>query len=189
MSHPSEKMDRVALRTPRLLLRPFILADAPPIQRMVDDFEVATGTLNIPHPFPEGEAERWVSSRPEKWEQGTRSFAIVRGSDDVLVGAISLTIEARHNHGEVGYWIGREHWGQGYMTEALRAVLRYGFEREGLARIFATHFSRNPASGRVMEKVGMAHEGTLRQHYRRWGRYEDVELYGALQQEWLDAHA
>jgi ribosomal-protein-alanine N-acetyltransferase len=59
-------------------------------------------------------------------------------------------------------------------------VLRYGFEEIGLNRIYAMHLSRNPASGRVMEKVGMLHEGCRRQHFQKWGIFEDVEFYGII---------
>ncbi len=176
--------DSLPLQTPRLLLRPFALPDAPEIERMLGEFEVARGTLNIPHPYPPGDAARWIETRPQQWKEGIHSLAIVRRADDTLLGSVTLTVQARHDHAEVGYWIGREHWNEGYMSEALRAMLRYGFDTLGLHRVYATYFTRNPASGRVMQKVGMRHEGTLRDHYRRWEVYESVEFYGVLRSEW-----
>ena len=65
--------------------------------------------------------------------------------------------------------------------------MRYGFEELGLNRIFATHFPRNAASGRVLEKVGMSVEGTLRQHWKKWGVFEDVIMYSILREEYEDA--
>jgi RimJ/RimL family protein N-acetyltransferase len=74
--------------------------------------------------------------------------------------------------------------GTGFATEAGAALLRYGFETLGLNRIFAHHMRRNPASGRVMQKLRMRYEGSLRQHFRRNDRFEDLECYGILKQEY-----
>jgi RimJ/RimL family protein N-acetyltransferase len=81
-----------------------------------------------------------------------------------------------------------EFWGRGYCTEAAEAMVRFGFERMDLNRIFAWHLTRNPASGRVMRKLGMTREGCMRQHAERWGRPEDMEFYGLLRQEWAAKH-
>jgi [ribosomal protein S5]-alanine N-acetyltransferase len=78
----------------------------------------------------------------------------------------------------------RKHWGRGYATEAAAEVIRYGFEECGLQRIFAGCFLRNPASGRVLEKVGMQREGTLRRHQMKWGEPLDIAFYGLLREEW-----
>ncbi len=85
---------------------------------------------------------------------------------------------------ELGYWIGRFYWGQGYCTEAARQVLRYGFEDLKLNKICARHMQTNPASGRVMQKIGMRQEGCLRQHYNRWGEVVDYPIYGILHAEY-----
>jgi RimJ/RimL family protein N-acetyltransferase len=97
-----------------------------------------------------------------------------------LVGAISLRIELPQRRAELGYWVGVPYWGRGFATEAARAMIEFGFRRLSLHRIYAHHFVRNPASGRVMEKAGMQHEGTLRGHFFRWGAPEDVAVWGIL---------
>ena len=89
-------------------------------------------------------------------------------------------IEPEHRQAELGFWIGRDWWGQGYAREAARAVLRFGFETLELNRISAHHLVRNPASGRVLLAIGMQREGVLRQRVRKWGKYEDVVLYAVL---------
>jgi ribosomal-protein-alanine N-acetyltransferase len=66
-------------------------------------------------------------------------------------------------------------------------VLKYAFDELKLNRVHARHFKRNPASGRVMQKVGMKHEGCLRQHFKKWGNYEDSEMYGILRKEFDDS--
>ncbi|HKB78454.1 MAG TPA: GNAT family protein, partial [Thermoanaerobaculia bacterium] len=80
---------------------------------------------------------------------------------------------------------GVPYWGLGYATEAAGAVVRFGFESLSLNRIFACHFVRNPASGRVLRKLGMQHEGTMRQHVRKWDEYVDLEYYAILHQDYI----
>ena len=101
-----------------------------------------------------------------------------------MCGGIGLRLAPDHQHAELGYWIGVPYWGQGYATEASRELLRYGFEDLGLHRIFASHFKHNPASGRILVKLGMRYEGCQREHLRKWDRFVDSELYGILRQEW-----
>ena len=84
---------------------------------------------------------------------------------------------------ELGYWIGVPYWGRGYATEAAREVVKYGFEKVQLNRIFAAHFKHNPASGKVLQKIGMKYEGCMRQNILKWGDFIDVEVYSILRQE------
>lgn len=174
------------LVTERLVLCAFDLADAPTVERLAGAREVADATLNVPHPYPPGAAVEWISTHPADWEQGERlTLAIrLRESPEDLIGATSLSISATHRHGELGYWIGATFWGMGYATEAARVFIAYAFTELGLHRIQARHFQRNPASGRVMQKLGMQLEGVHRDAYLRWGRFEDTALYGVLAPEW-----
>ncbi len=173
------------LTTERLLLRPFALADAPIVQQLAGDEAIASTTGTIPHPYEDGMAEEWIGTHPKAFEEGEGVvFAITLREDKTLIGAIGLTIEGDHERAGMGYWIGKPYWGNGYCTEAARAVLNYGFAELGLNRIYATHFSRNPASGRVMEKIGMACEGCHRQHFKKWGAFEDLKVYAILKAEY-----
>lgn len=172
------------LTTDRLILRPFAPADAADVQRMAGSKQVASTTMNIPHPYEDGVAEKWIAGHAVAFAADkSLTLAISLTGDGRLVGAISLGINRRHRRAELGYWIGPEFWSNGYCTEAARAVLAYGFERLDLHRIVAHHLTRNPASGRVMNKIGMTHEGSLRQHVDKWGVFEDLESYGLLRDE------
>jgi RimJ/RimL family protein N-acetyltransferase len=178
---------RSTLDTARFLLRPFTLADADDVTRIVSDRELAATTLNIPHPYEAGMAAAWIATHADGLHrQSPVVFAVTRRDGDELVGAIGLSLEPAHHRAELGYWVARAAWGQGVCTEAARAVLQYGFGVLGLERIFAHHFAGNPASGRVMQKLGMRHEGTLRGHIVKWGRREDVECYGILREEFSE---
>jgi RimJ/RimL family protein N-acetyltransferase len=167
----------------RLLMRPFTLKDAPDVQRLAGDRAIAYTTQNVPHPYEDGMAETWIGSHRERFEKGQFVTFAVALRDDTLIGAISLHLNQDNERAELGYWIGKPYWGQGYCTEAARAVLQYGFEMLGLNRIHARHLARNPASGRVMQKIGMRHEGSLRKHAKKWGVFEDIEVYGILRDE------
>lgn len=178
------------LRTTRLVLRAFEPADAADIQRLAGDVAIARTTLSIPHPYEVGMAEGWIEHQRQQCEAGALvSFAITQHEGGTLVGAVSLVLDGDHRHAELGYWIGRPFWGQGYATEAARAALSYGFGTLELHRIHAAHLANNPASGRVMEKLGMQHEGVLRQHFHKWNHFHDSIQYGILRAEFEATHA
>jgi RimJ/RimL family protein N-acetyltransferase len=180
--------EQPTLSTARLILRPFTLEDAPVVQRLAGAHEVADTTLNIPHPYREGVAEAWILTHKQLFRVGVlATFALVLAASDELIGAIGLRIEAVHSRAELGYWIGVSHWGKGYCTEAARAVVAYGFDVLGLMRVHASHLTRNPASGRVMQKLGMRHEGKLRKHVRKSDVLEDLEIYAILRHEFSGA--
>ena len=171
------------LATERLVLRPFMLADAPAVQRLAGAREVALNTLLIPYPYPDGAAEAWIS-KPR--DPNSINFAITLRESGEVIGAMGLVVSRENDRAEIGYWIAVEQWNRGYATEAARAVTRYGFEELNLNRIFALHFTRNAASGRVLQKLGMRHEGSLREHLVKWGERIDVELYGILRADWRE---
>ncbi len=173
------------LDTERLTLRPFIPYDAFDVERLAGAREVADTTLNIPHPYPHGGAAEWIRLHGPAWEDGTSAtFAIVGKKTGALVGAISLIIKREHRRAELGYWIALDCWNRGYATEASRRVIDFGFEILGLHRIEARHFLRNPASGRVMEKLGMQKEGQERDWAIKWDRFETLAVYSILESEW-----
>ena len=174
------------LETQRLILRPFHLSDAPDVQRLAGAPEIAATTLNVPHPYEDGMAEAWIESHAENFAARSQvTFAIVWRESDELCGCIGLGINQRHNRAELGYWIGVPFWGQEICTEAAHEIVRYAFADLNFHRVHATHMTSNPASGRVMQKIGMKHEGQLREHHQKDGRFVDTEHYGILKNEWI----
>lgn len=173
------------LATERLILRPFRISDAPDVQRLAGHPAIAAMTLNIPHPYPDGAAEQWIATHAETWENGQGiTLAITVRDSGHLVGAISImSIRRDHQRGEIGYWIGKPHWNQGYATEATRALIQFGFQQLDLNRIQAMHLPQNPASARVMEKAGMHYEGTLRQYVKKGHEYQDLCMRSILRQD------
>ena len=186
MSGPSQPQ----LRTARLVLRPFVREDAPAVQHLAGAREIADTTLNVPHPYSDGLAEEWIDSHAPAFAAGCRvACAVTDQSSGALLGAVSLGIHPSHARGELGYWIGVPFWGAGYATEASRALVEYGFTHLELNRIEARHLVRNPASGRVIQKLGLSYEGTLRQSVRKWGRFEDLAMYSLLAADVVRPHA
>lgn len=171
------------IRTQRLLLRPFAQSDAATVEELLDDKEIASNCRRIDYPYPEGGGAAWIATHgPARRTGDGYAFAIVRSDQDEnpLIGAIGLEVNKENHNAELGYWIGREFWNQGYCTEAAIAVIEFGFETLGLRRICSEHMARNPASGKVMEKAGLTREGLRRKHVRKWGAFEDVVVYGIL---------
>lgn len=176
---------QVELRTGRLLLRPFTLSDVNDVQRLAGEYDIAS-TTNIPHPYPDGLSEEWIRSHRRGFAEGKAfNFAIVRYDDNVLIGSIALlNLKLGDLQAELGCWIGKPFWGCGYATEATREVMSYGFKMLGMNRIQAYHMTRNPASGRIFEKLGMTKEGVLRQAIRKFDVFEDLAVYGLLRTEY-----
>lgn len=188
-AHPDEATapfgPQPTLTGPRIVLRPFVLTDALDVQRLAGERAIADTTMNVPHPYPDGAAERWIATSHALFAHGEEARFAVTTREDGLVGAVGLRIAPAHRHAELGYWIGRPFWGRGYATEASHLIVQYGFERRGLHRIVARHLTRNPASGRIMVKLGMQHEGREREHVLKWDRFEDLEYYGLLRREYV----
>lgn len=169
------------LETARLNLRPYSMDDIAQLVPLIGAREVAATTLRIPHPYTEKDAREFIAASPTNSEN---PFAITLREDGRLIGGIGLRFAPQHRHAELGYWLGVPHWGKGYATEAAFEILRYGFEDLHLHRIFASHFKNNPASGRVLRKLGMRYEGCQREHVQKRDQFIDSELYGMLQRDW-----
>jgi ribosomal-protein-alanine N-acetyltransferase len=182
--------EQPTLATERLTLRPFIADDAFDVERFAGMREIADTTLNIPHPYPHGGAAEWIKAHGPAWNEGSSAtFAIAAKDTGALVGAISLMIKPEHRRAELGYWIALKCWNRGYATEASQRLIDFGFEVLGLHRIEARHFLRNPASGRVMKKLGMTPEGVERDWAIKWDRFETLAVYSILEPEWKAARA
>ncbi|HET9741516.1 MAG TPA: GNAT family protein [Terriglobales bacterium] len=184
MSTASVPTSEIVLRTKRLLLRPFRREDFPQFIPLIGAREVAATTLRIPHPYTEADAEAFLNYVEDSRQSGSAVRFILFEENGSLCGGMGLHISRDHNHAEIGYWIGVPFWGKGYATEGATAVVEYGFEQLKLNRIFAGHYSNNPASGSILRKLGMKYEGTNREHIRKWGEYLDVEMYAILASEW-----
>ena len=175
------------LMTKRLKLRGFSHGDIADVVRLAGDIEIARMTLLVPHPYETRDAEVWISSHEAAFNEGKSAEFAITLHDGTLIGAIAIVFSKQHERAEIGYWIGVPFWGKGYATEAASEIVRYGFEDRGQARLTAHHFAHNPASGRVIEKIGMKREGLFPKHVKKWGEFVDCVMYGMLREDWRTA--
>ena len=143
------------MKTKRLTLRPLEDRDAPRIVALAGDWAVASMTARIPYPYDETHSHQWIS--------GLDDGEFVRGIefDGELIGAVGYFHDA-DGVAEIGYWIGQPWWGRGFATEAASMLVRYCFTNGGMSRIVCCHFADNPASQRVIEKLGFTTTGTCK---------------------------
>ncbi len=150
------------IRSERLFLRPGWPEDWEELLAGIGDEAVVRNLAKAPWPYTADDA-RWFSSQPQD-PRCPHFFVTVPTSREParIIGGVGLAL----NDGEIelGYWIARDSWGRGYATEAARAVLRLA-RTLGHSRISAGHFADNPASGKVLRKVGFAPTGELRPRY------------------------
>jgi RimJ/RimL family protein N-acetyltransferase len=179
-------IEQAVLETLRLSLRPLELSDALDIQNAANKREIADTMISLPHPYPEGEAERYISRKQKERDAGSSvTFLIEKKAEKVFCGLIEMRdIDHEHSQGELSFWLAINEWGQGYMSEVIPVIVRYGFEVLRLNRLYAYHMLRNPTTGRVLEKNGFKQEGLLRQRVQKWDQFEDVLLLAILRQDW-----
>jgi RimJ/RimL family protein N-acetyltransferase len=178
------RRDQPELTAGGLRLRAFADSDAGRIRQLAGDPRVAATTLNIPHPYPEHAAERFIADMNAGWWTGRNAVFAVLHPDDALIGCCGLTIDPEHRRAELGYWIGPDWWNRGHATAAARTLVAFAFAHLGMTRVFAYHFTENPASGRVLAKVGLRCEGVLRGHVCHWsGVQHDIAYYGILRSD------
>ncbi|HEY1605767.1 MAG TPA: GNAT family N-acetyltransferase [Allosphingosinicella sp.] len=146
-------------RTERLLLRPGWVEDAPALHAAIADEAIVRNLAHAPWPYSRLDAETYLMRERRPREASTLIF-LRSGEAPQLVGAIGF---GRTPNGELelGYWIARAHWGRGYATEAGRAVIAHARESLRIPRLIAGHFIDNPASGRVLTKLGFRPLGRI----------------------------
>lgn len=145
------KEDFAALRIGAgpLTLRPPVLADADRLTDLIGDYEVTKWLSQVPWPYRRDHALKWLAQCAEP---GGRSLALAIDAGEGLVGAISLA--GLDDEPELGYWLGREYWGKGYMTLAFTAFLAYAFDTLEVPSVRSTVFEHNLASLRLQERAG-----------------------------------
>jgi ribosomal-protein-alanine N-acetyltransferase len=170
------------LETERLILRPVSLADAE------DMFEYASDEETVVFVFPQHQTLKETRENIANYflTEPLGKYGIELKETGKLIGTIDLRVSEQNSTAEIGYTLNKHFWGQGLMPEAGREILRVGFEKLRLIRIFANHDIKNPQSGRVMEKLGMKIEGQIT-NARMWkGQAVTDILRGITIEEWQE---
>lgn len=147
--------DAPILHTERLLLRKPGADDIGSIIAIAGDWEVARRLARVPHPYTEEDARYFLNVIVP----GETVWAITLRSSGAVVGMVGLTPSGEAGIAELGYYVDQGHWGRGIATEAAGSVVAYGFEGLKLQVITSGHFLDNPASGRVLVKLGFIESG------------------------------
>lgn len=142
--------NRGELVTPRLHLRCPVEADASAIIAIAGDWDVARRLGRIPHPYTQADFRFFI----ERVVQSEPTWAIVVKESAELVGVIGLVPHGESRSAELGYYVGQPYWGQGLATEAAEAIVRMALEVNGYAKLTSAYHADNPASGRVLAKLG-----------------------------------
>ena len=181
-----QHLGTVTIETHRLVLRPFRAEDAPAMFRNWAGDPGVTEYLTWP-PYP---SEAAVAEKMAEWTADVPNPKVYRWAIELKslgepIGSISAIPEEKTESAELGWCIGKPWWGQGVMPEAGAAVIAFLFERVGMNRIAAKYDTRNPKSGRVMQKLGMTLEGVLRQDGRSNAGIGDVAVCSVLRDEFF----
>ncbi len=166
-------------------LRKVTKADAQSIYEYARDREISRYTF-IPHPYKREDALHFIKFTHQQMKKGKEyHLGVELKATDQIIGMIGIMqISRKHRRAEVGYWLGKSYWGKGYAAEALRLMLRFGFEQLKLIRITAGVMHPNLTSARMLEKAGFTFEGRLRKNFMQHGRWLDELRYGILKEEY-----
>ena len=171
------------IKTDRLTLRRFSLQDADAVFSYSSP-EDWSRYQRIPTPYTVLDNEKFMAELVLRDWDNQPTWAITL--DGGVIGIVGITFEAEHRIAVLGYGVDKGHWGNGFAGEGARAIVDHSFrEYEQLKKIRAHTYGRNVKSTRVLQKLGFAHEGTLRSNQFAKGEFIDDVIYGILREEWV----
>lgn len=177
------------LITERLIIREIENKDKKDLIKNINNLEVSKNLLVVPYPYKNKDAEWWINQCKKKRKEKPRkdyNLIIELKSEKILIGGIALVkIDRFQGTAEVGYWLGKKYWKQGFMSEALRAILNFAFKKLKLRRINLSTFKENRASSSLAEKMGFKLEGVRRKKVKSKAdkKIHDEKVYGLLKKE------
>lgn len=172
------------LETERLILRRMDIGDSEDVFEYASDEEVSKYVAWDLHKSID-DSRRYLRLMMKKYRKfRIGDWGIVLKSNGKLIGSCGfVNWNCEHNCAEIGYVLSRKYWNSGIMTEAVKRVIKFGFEEMNLNRIEGYHMIENVASERVMQKAGMTFEGVIRERFLAKGSYHDVKLYSILKKD------
>lgn len=167
------------LETERLSLRRPTLADVKAIARLANDRRIAENTRRLPHPYSQEHAVEFVRFTAAE----PRELAFLIEQNFVAIGMVGINM-IEPDAPELGYWLGVEHWGQGFGTEAARAAIDYYFEEFHAEQLFAGARVTNPASRNILEKCGFQWSGVELHRFESLGCSAPVDKFRLSRGVW-----
>ncbi len=168
----------------RISLRTLTLRDSKELADKINDKDIARWTSNIPHPYSEKDALKYIKECQKKRQRGEAYQFCIISEDNQLVGGIGIfSIDKKNKNAEIGYWIAKDYWGKGIATEAVSLMLDFGFSELNLHRVYARVLGENIGSQKVLEKSGFTFEGNARKSEFKNNKWNDMLNYGILNKE------
>ncbi len=169
---------RISLRFPRN-------SDADNMANILKDWEITKYTSHIPHPYAKKDAIKFIKGTAKEQKAGkVVRFVITEKDKNKLIGFISIEkISKENKNAEVGYWLGKEYWNMGIMTEAVKLLVGFSFKKLRLHRLYAGLYESNVGSRKVLEKSGFKLEGKLIESRFRMGKYHNELRYGMVKKK------
>lgn len=170
-------------------IRKWSLSDAADLAAALSNPNILNNLRDgLPYPYTEQDGKDYISAMLSADEDEVFAFAIA--VDGRAVGSIGAFRQGNIHRqtAELGYYISEEYWGRGFMTEAVKQICRYVFDKSDIIRIYAEPFAHNAASCRVLEKAGFQYEGTLRSNAIKNGKVIDMKIYSLLREKALIGH-
>lgn len=170
----------------QIQLRPITLKDADSITKNVTPETARFST--VPYPYRRSDAVVYINDSKAKMKKGELvRLGIEDRKSKSIIGMVGLeNINQDAKNAEIGYWLGKDYWGKGIMSEAVQLMTAYGFKTLKLKRIYARVFAPNIASSKLLEKIGYKKEGELRKHLKIGNRYLNELHYGLLSTEYSE---
>lgn len=173
------------IETERLLIGKILFTDIDSIVLYANNKKLSEKMLTFPFPYTEENAVWWINNSYESFKaKSAYIFAIRRKENNAFIGGIGLHLDT-HRKAELGYWIAEPFWNKGFATEAVNAIVQFGFETLSLNKIFALHFEDNPSSGKVLQKNNFSNEGFHQQHYFVDNVYKNAYSLAITKEEYL----
>lgn len=179
------------LKTKRLILRKPEIKDAKDIVEGINNLEITKWLLVVPYPYKLKDAKWYVNHVKEKYKKKPKEdyyFQIELKSEKKTIGCVGIHhIDKRQKTATIGYWLSQKYWRQGIVSEALKEVLKFAFNKLKLRRLEAEVFKGNIKSAGLLMKQGFKYEGTKRQSNicKATGEICDAEIYGLLKQDYI----
>jgi len=162
---------KVEIRKPKL-------SDAKALRELINDKEVLKQLCGYPYPCPLSRMKKDVEDGIKGWKT-KKSFSFTILADGEIAGSIILENPSKDKgRYDLGFFVGRKFWGKGIATEAIKQIVKFGFQKLELYRIQADNDSDNPASGRAMEKAGFKLEGILKKIQKKKTKFIDLHMWG-----------
>jgi RimJ/RimL family protein N-acetyltransferase len=176
------------IETPRLLLRPFADSDAAQNAKKINDYDIAKNLARVPYPYHLEDSIEFLAWLKTVDARSCFRVITLKSEPQNLLGAISVEWSEDKQNADLGYWLVKEHWGKGLMSEAAIAMVAESFQNGGIEKIISCFFKENPASGKVLARAGFEVTGSCSVFSKAQGAEIPATTVALTRARWLETH-